>query len=353
MIGADLVAFAEMRDMIGLSELAKAYVQMVDLHKRGATAEARGIYFQICHEMRSLVSQVWSTCEQHVAAGDHYAALADIDTILEIHRKNLMNIELPASKQHCYAQMASIFERMGQPVAVASAKLLAANGDAGFYRPSPSCQISALAGLYEVLFGCRSDGTFVEVGAFDGEMFSNTSCLADLGWRGLYIEPVERSFRLCQERHRRNPRISVLNAAIGPTETTIKFWDNGQFSTGSLEETVVNAESGWQVVPEVQEIEVPQIRLERALADAGIEPGFDLLVVDVDGMEEAVFGSFELAQWRPRFMIVELIELVPAFAGHDALIAASARVRELIGRAGYETVYRDLGNTVFRRATPA
>jgi FkbM family methyltransferase len=335
--------------MGGLPELARAYVRMVELHKQGATVEARGIYVQICHEMRTLISQSWSACQQHLVQGDHYAALADLDAILEVHRQNLMNVELPVSKALCYQELARIFAAMDQPVAAAAATATAANGGAGFYQPSPSCQIPVLAGLYEGLFGCRNDATFVEVGAFDGETFSNSSCLADLGWRGLYIEPVERAFRQCQDRHRRNPRVQVINSAIGPAETTIRFWDNGQFSTGSREETAVIAANGWQGDRAAREIEVPQIRLERALADAGIEPGFDLLVVDVDGMEEAVFASFELAQWRPRCMIVELIELVPAFAGHDGLIAASARVRALIERAGYETIYRDLGNTVFRR----
>jgi len=339
--------------MIGLSELAGAYLQVVALHKQGAIVEARGIYAEICHLLQTTVSQSWSLCEQHVAAGDHYAALLDIDVILDIHRQNLMNIELPVGKPRCYQQLGRIFEAMGQPAAVAAATLMAASGAAGFYRPAPSCQIALLGGLYEGLFGRRSDGTFVEVGAYDGETFSNTSCLADLGWRGLYAEPVEESFRLCRERHRRNPRVSVLNTAIGPEETMIRFWDNGPFSTGSLAETEMNAANGWSTGAAVREIEVPQIRLDRALTEAGIEPGFDLLVVDVDGMEEAVFGSFELAKWRPRCMIVELIELTPAFAGQDGLIAASARVRDLIQRAGYETVYRDNGNTVFRRHAAA
>jgi FkbM family methyltransferase len=339
--------------MVGLPELASAYIRMVEFHKRGAAVEARGIYVQICHEMRTLISQSWSAGRQHLAAGDHYAALADIDTILEVHRQNLMNVELPVSKQRCHEELARIFEAMGQPEAAAAASVTAANGGAGFYQPSASCQIPVLAGLYEGLFGCRTDGTFVEVGAFDGETFSNSSCLADLGWRGLYIEPVEPAFRQCQDRHRSNPGVRVINYAIGPEETTIRFWANGQFSTGSIEETAVNAANGWQGNLEAREITVPQIRLERALADAGIEPGFDLLVVDVDGMEEAVFGSFELAQWRPRCMIIELIELVPAFAGHHGLIAASARVRDLIQRAGYQTVYRDLSNTVFRLPTAA
>ena len=114
-----------------------------------------------------------------------------------------------------------------------------------FYRPAPTCQIARLAELYEAVFGQRADGTFVEVGAFDGDTYSNTSCLADLGWRGLYIEPIERSWRQCVERHRRNARVSVLNAAIGPTETTIRMWDSGATSTGSADERDLNLEKGW------------------------------------------------------------------------------------------------------------
>ncbi len=143
----------------------------------------------------------------------------------------------------------------------------------------------------------------------------------------------------------------MSNHAIGPDAATIRFWDNGEFSTGSPDEMAVNVASGWVDAAGAREILVPQVRLDTALRQAGIAPGFDLLVIDVDGMEEAVFQSFELDVWRPRCMIVELIECSPGFVGHDDLVAASARVRAAIERCGYQTVYRDHGNTVFEHAT--
>ena len=114
------------------------------------------------------------------------------------------------------------------------------------------------------------------------------------------------------------------------------------------DEMAVNQANGWIEGDGGREIEVRQMRLDRALGEAGIAPGFDLLAVDVDGMEEQVFASFDLAQWRPRCMIVELIEDSPGFVGHDRLIASAARVRAAVDAAGYEPVYRDQGNTVFR-----
>ena len=50
----------------------------------------------------------------------------------------VMNLELPVSKQHCFQEIARIFERLGQPEAMAAAILMAADDAAGFYRPSPS-----------------------------------------------------------------------------------------------------------------------------------------------------------------------------------------------------------------------
>jgi FkbM family methyltransferase len=332
-------------------DLAKSYLELAQLHQTGATAEARVLYHRIAHALRSSMTEYWTQGLHDLAAGRCDAALLSVTKALGVHRQNLINLELPMSKATCFAQIARIFEAMGQPVASAAANMLAANDGASFYTPSPSCQIHVLAGLYETLFGHRTDGTFVEVGAYDGEMFSNTSCLADRGWRGLYIEPVESSYQQCVARHRANTNVTVVNRAIGPVETMIRFWSNGQFSTGSVDEMIVNAKSGWIGPMGMREIEVRQVRLDTTLRAAGIEPGFDLLVVDVDGMEEAVFDSFDLPLWRPRCMIVELIERMSAFAGHEGLISASSRVRDMIERSGYETAYRDQGNTLFR-ATP-
>jgi FkbM family methyltransferase len=331
-----------------LEGLAKAYVELVELSRRGAQAEARVLYQRISHALRSTVETVWAQGQGHVAQGDFYAALLSYEALLRIHQQNLLNLDLPVPRRACFEQIAAVLGAMGQAVAAEVATTLVARDGASFYQPSPSCQIPILGALLEHLFGQRTDGCFVEVGAYDGETFSNTSCLADMGWRGLYIEPVEQSYLRCVERHRGNPGIHVRNCAIGPEATTIRFWDNGHFSTGSTDEMAVNAANAWVGAGGTREIEVAQIRLDTALPDAGIAPGFDLLVVDVDGMEEAVFQSFDLAHWRPRCMIVELIESSPGFVGHDRLIEASARVRGLIADRGYETIYRDQSNTVLR-----
>ena len=333
-----------------LDNLARAYIELVELNRQGAVDQARVVYQRIAHQLRAAVEGMWAQATGEQAAGDLYAALFSFTKVLDVLRQNLLNLELSVTKAAVFAEMARVLAAMGQTRAAAAATALAASGGASFYQPAPTCQVAILGALLEALFGRGSDRCFVEVGAYDGESYSNTSCLADRGWRGLYIEPVERAYLKCVERHRANPRVQVSNHAIGPEAATIRFWDNGEFSTGSPDEMALNVASGWLDSAGAREIAVPQVRLDTALRQAGIEPGFDLLVIDVDGMEEAVFQSFDLAVWRPRCMIVELIELSPGFVGQDDLIASAARVRAAIERGGYHTVYRDHGNTVFERA---
>jgi len=55
------------------------------------------------------------------------------------------------------------------------------------YTLSLTCQIPELDKIYSKYFGKDTNRVFVEVGAFDGESVSNTSCLADAGWKGFIL----------------------------------------------------------------------------------------------------------------------------------------------------------------------
>src|SRR5438876_107905 len=75
----------------------------------------------------------------------------------------------------------------------------------------------------------------VDGGAYDGETYSNTSCLADLGWRGVYIEPVPEAAAKCRARHAASRAVSVIDCAIGAADGTTRLWQNGPCSTTSPE----------------------------------------------------------------------------------------------------------------------
>jgi hypothetical protein len=113
--------------------------------------------------------------------------------------------------------------------------------------------------------------------------------------------------------------------------------------------------SGWMSEHAAEQIDVPQRRLSAVLEEAAIAPGFDLLVVDVEGAEIDVFAGFDLARWHPAAIIVELADFDPSPGGAALASPAAAdarRVREALLAAGYEAVYADFNNTLFRRGAP-
>jgi FkbM family methyltransferase len=226
----------------------------------------------------------------------------------------------------------------------------------GFYQPPATCQIARLGEFYEAVLGERRDGTFVEVGAFDGETYSNTSCLADLGWRGVYIEPVPHWADVCRWRHRANSKVSVLQCAIGAAPGRLPIHVAHSFSSFDAEvidrskETFRNLRPEDVLIPFEEVfagavVEVDVMRLETVLVEQGVRPGFEVLVVDVEGYEVEVFAGFDLAMWRPRLVIVELMDRHPRYAG-----TGLAELRGRILASGYEHLHVDEVNTVFERA---
>jgi FkbM family methyltransferase len=176
------------------------------------------------------------------------------------------------------------------------------------YSSAADCPIPPLAELLATHLGRLRGGSFVEVGAYDGHTASSTSFLADLGWRGLYVEPVAEHAAMRAQRHRANHRVDVANVAV--------------------------------------------IGLDDLLTEYRVEPRFDLLVVDVAGAEAEVFDSFSLDKWRPKMLIVDLQDRHPDRAGHAAIASRARALRDHLTRSGYAAVWEDQTRTVLvdRRA---
>lgn len=215
------------------------------------------------------------------------------------------------------------------------------------YQPPASCQIPGLAQIYEEHFGSRTHGSFVEVGAFDGESYSNTSFLADLGWQGIYIEPV--FWEQCMWRHRKNA-VHVYRVACGAAAGQVVMCVAGALSSHVGEAFAAHLANPGSVQyikgqeRRVQTVEV--VTLDGVLEDHGTVGNPDLLVVDVEGAEPEVFAGFDLEKWRPRMMIVELHADNPEFV---ALAHAMNTLRSRIISAGYTVRYEDQINTIFVR----
>lgn len=220
-----------------------------------------------------------------------------------------------------------------------------ANGEAPV---SSSCQIPDIREKLSTLGLAGRTGTFVEVGAFDGDSFSNTSFLADQGWTGLYIEPIPKYYRLTRVRHVLN-RVNCENCGIAPNRGTAVISMMGALSTmnsGTVEayKTIAWARAEQQ---SMREVVIKTRPISEVLSRNRIPPDFDLMVIDVEGAEEPIVKDLLNTEWRPRVLIVELCDVHPDFRDKHELVESHARVRGMLLDSGYFENYVDQINTIF------
>lgn len=214
------------------------------------------------------------------------------------------------------------------------------------YNISAECQVENLNKIYTKYFGYPSKGFFVEVGAYDGEFVSNTSFLADIGWKGLYIEPVHEYYLKCLKRHDSND-VTVANVAIGLEEKEVKMFRGETLSTLNPEQVDRYKQIDWASHISFDEIMCHQIRLDTLMNKLEVPKKFDILVVDVEGKESEIFKTFDIDKWRPKMMIVELEDEHPSFQKYPDLIADIKELRDYIESKNYVVIYKDKINTIF------
>lgn len=173
--------------------------------------------------------------------------------------------------------------------------------------------------FYALLFAGHP-GVFVDVGARDGVVISNTYVLEQrYGWTGLCVEPHPKFFGRLQK----NRRCGLVNAAVAdvdPQGETMEFaiWKDGPGGYSGLVDVEYRHKAKLdQHAHEI--IEVPCLPLHKVLSDAAITC-VDVLDIDVEGAEGAVIRSIDFERCHFNVISVE---------------RASEEVQETLTRNGF------------------
>ena len=211
-----------------------------------------------------------------------------------------------------------------------------------------NCQIPSLSFVYETVFDDKK-GLFIEVGAYNGQDFSNTSGLADKGWKGIYIEPNPSMMDLCKSRHKNND-CQFIQKAVGLGNGEVNLRLGGTLSTFNQEHFDIYKKMDWSKNELTdKEITVELITLNEIFKENGLET-CEVLVIDVEGSEMDVMEGFDLEKYKPKMIIIELVDQHPDII---KLLSPESKqsfkaLRERFGCL-YNVLYKDTINTVFLR----
>jgi FkbM family methyltransferase len=147
-------------------------------------------------------------------------------------------------------------------------------------------------------FDQRRHGFFVDVGAYDPKIGSQTWLLEQQGWRGILIEPQPGH---CERLRHARPGARLFQVACAapghPPQMPFFFAETPSHS--SLARNVIDPTTRY-----VKSDLVKVMTLDAVLAEAG-NPKVDFVSIDVEGTQLDVLHGFSLEQHRPALLLVE------------------------------------------------
>ena len=137
--------------------------------------------------------------------------------------------------------------------------------------------------------------SFIDIGANDGVLFSNTYKFAKCGARGLCIEPSRCSYNKLRLNHLFNPKVKCLHGAVSNFEGSIYLKDKGYESTLS---TVSKTKS-------IGSKKVCCRTFSSILKDYPSFTKIDFLSIDVEGHEEEVIAGLGRSPFITKIIVIE------------------------------------------------
>lgn len=192
------------------------------------------------------------------------------------------------------------------------------------------------------IFEGKMEGFYIDVGAHHPKRFSNTYFFYRRGWSGINIDAMPRSMQLF---NKWRPRDINLEMGVAQASGTLDFYVfnepalNG-FSADLSRERDKASDS--YRVKEVIKVDVSP--LSEVLSKYLHKQEIDFLSVDVEGLDLDVLKSNDWSRYRPRIVLVELLE--SSLHGLE-----NNPVTEFMKESGYALYGKQVNTVFFKDAT--
>ena len=181
--------------------------------------------------------------------------------------------------------------------------------------------------------------TYLDIGAFDPTVGSNTYFFYKKGCRGVLVEPNP---ALCRTLERHRPRDTVLNVGIGASDAAAADYylladanqDLDQLNTFSKEEADrVVALGGGRRIRKI--IKMPLVSINKIMEDH-FQGAPDFVSTDTEGFDLEILESLDFGRFRP-----------PVFCIEGGNWGDGIKIVELMRSKGYSVRGSTFVNTIF------
>jgi FkbM family methyltransferase len=151
--------------------------------------------------------------------------------------------------------------------------------------------------LVRLFFNKKAKGFYVDVGANEPIIESQTYHLEKIGWHGLLLEPIPHYVALLKEQ-RSGKVIQYACSCPKNHNKVLKLIVAGGHSTLNSNPIALGTISK-------ESINVTCRTLDSILDENNVVPGFDFISIDIEGHEMEMFKGFNLSKWKPKLVLLE------------------------------------------------
>ncbi len=181
-------------------------------------------------------------------------------------------------------------------------------------------------------FKDQKTGRFLDIGAYDAKVFSNTRALYEKGWSGILVEPGPTQFVGLLDAYRNDPRVTLVNAAVsGNTQGFVPL----HHSRDAVSTTDEEHRAKWSgSVKDYAKMYLFLVSYERLI---GAFPGpYDFISIDTENTSLDVFRAVISHEVMASLICVEFD-------------AAANEIVELAKTRGFKEIYRTGENILLGR----
>lgn len=146
-------------------------------------------------------------------------------------------------------------------------------------------------------------GTYLDIGAYDPEVFSNTRALYELGWRGVLVEPAEMNYNVLKNYFKDDKTTQIIQTCVGTFDGQIEFFDSGGDAIGT---TVASHAKKWaEGYGTKYKPVISKVVTFNTLLQETIYKKFDFINIDIEDMDFQVLTQIPLNEVGCRLVCVE------------------------------------------------
>ena len=160
----------------------------------------------------------------------------------------------------------------------------------------------------------------IDVGANNGQSWSNSRLFGEIGWKLILIEPLPKFANDCRLFYSGNDNVVVIESAISSIHGMVDFFATDEPERDLLKMGSSLSQEGIPFGLKSRKIAVKTEPLDHVLASQQVPENYGVLSVDAEGHDLEVLKTANLARFRPAVICVEMIYGDPRYTDIDAYL---------------------------------